>query len=49
MLTWKIVFVLGLIIFTGMAVWVTIGGFKDIKTMLLRIQEHHQAKDDEET
>ena len=47
-LTWKIVFILGLAIFTGMAVWVSIGGFKDIKTMLTRIDQHHKAKDEEE-
>ena len=46
---WKTVLIGALALFGGMAVWVTIGGFKDIKTMLARIQEHHQAKDDEET
>jgi len=48
MLAWKIVFVVAIVIFTAMAVWVTIGGFKDIKTMLARIQQHHQAGDEEE-
>ncbi len=37
---WKAVFIVGVTVFAGMAVWVTIGGAKDIKKML-------KAMDDE--
>lgn len=39
---WKIVFWLGLGLFGSMAVWVTIGGFRDIRRMLRRIREQHE-------
>jgi hypothetical protein len=31
---WKITFILGILVFIGMAIWVTIIGFKDIKILL---------------
>jgi hypothetical protein len=37
-LLWKILFIGSLILFTGMAVWVTIGGYQDIKILLKRLQ-----------
>jgi len=41
---WKVVFVVSLLVFAGMAVWVTIGGFRDIKRMFARIEESHKAE-----
>jgi hypothetical protein len=51
MMLWKIVFIAGVSIFAGMAVWVTIGGVFDIKRLFKRIQEEHaeQAADNDET
>jgi hypothetical protein len=39
MLLWKVVLVAGLAVFTGIAVWVTIAGFGDIKRLLRKIKE----------
>jgi len=36
-LLWKAVFLITLFLFTGMAVWVTIGGYSDIKHLLSHI------------
>ena len=41
---WKILLVGGLILFAGMAVWVTIGGFFDIKRLFKRIAESHEQE-----
>lgn len=43
MILWQIVFVGGLALFAGMAVWVTIGGFRDIKRMFERIERSHDS------
>jgi len=40
---WKVVFWLGLALFGSMAIWVTIGGFRDIKKMLRRLREQHEG------
>lgn len=45
MILWKIVFIAGVSIFAGMAVWVTIGGFADIKRLFERIKEEHAEGD----
>jgi len=42
MLLWKIVFILGLIVFAVMAVWVTIAGARDIKRLFARIEQSHK-------
>ena len=34
MTLWKIIFILGILVFIGMAIWVTISGFKDIQILL---------------
>ncbi|MCS1407944.1 MAG: hypothetical protein M2R45_01107 [Verrucomicrobia subdivision 3 bacterium] len=44
-LLWKGVFILTIWIFTGMAVWVTIGGFRDIKRLFARLKESDQSID----
>jgi len=49
MTLWKIVLVVGLLLFAGMAVWVTIGGFFDIKRLLRSITERHQQDGDQES
>ena len=45
---WKILLVGGLILFGAMAVWVTIGGFFDIKRLFKRITESHQQQQQEQ-
>ena len=46
-LLWKIVLIGGLLLFASMAVWVTIGGFFDIKRLFARIAESHQQEAEE--
>ena len=43
MTLWKVVLVVSVILFAGMAVWVTIGGMRDIKRMFARLDERHKA------
>ena len=45
---WKILLVGGLIVFGAMAVWVTIGGFLDIKRLFKRIAESHRQQQQEQ-
>ena len=45
-LLWKIVLVAALVLFSSMAIWVTIGGFFDIKRLFQRIAESHQEETD---
>jgi len=50
MLLWKIVFVVGVTLFAGLAVWVTIAGFGDVKRLVGKIKEEHaEGKEDAET
>jgi len=44
-LLWKIVLIGGLILFGSMAVWVTIGGYYDIKRLFKRIAESHEEEE----
>ncbi len=37
---WTIVFFMSLALFAGMAVWVTLGGLKDIQNMLSKIKNN---------
>ena len=47
-LLWQMLLIAGLVLFAGMAVWVTIGGFRDIKRLFEKIrQSHHQKKKNE--
>lgn len=41
-LLWKAVLVVGMTAFAGMAVWVTIGGARDIKRLFERLDEEHR-------
>ena len=43
---WKVVLIGALILFGGMAVWVTIGGFFDIKRLFRRLTESHQQQEE---
>jgi len=43
---WKVVFIVGSVVFTGMAVWVTIGGVRDIKRLFAKIEESHKQTPD---
>ncbi len=43
-LIWKILFIASIVVFAGMAVWVTIGGYQDIKTLLQRLQDQSDAR-----
>lgn len=42
-LIWKIMFILVLIVFAGMSVWITVGGWRDIRRLLekLRGKDEH--------
>ncbi len=40
---WKALLIGALALFGGMAVWVTIGGYFDIKRLFKRISESHKA------
>ena len=44
---WQIVFIVWVLVFGGMAVWVTIGGFRDIKLLFKRLNESHQHMEEE--
>ncbi|MBT3380002.1 MAG: hypothetical protein HN742_28995 [Lentisphaerae bacterium] len=48
MLLWKAVFILGVALFAGMSVWVTIGGFGDIKRLFARLEAAHGTKPEDE-
>ena len=41
-LLWKATLVVGMAVFAGMAVWVTIGGARDIKRLFNRLDEQHR-------
>lgn len=43
-LIWKIIFIAGVLAFAGMSVWVTIGGWQDIRQLFARLRDN----DDEE-
>lgn len=42
---WKTLFIVTLIVFSGMSIWVTIGGFKDIKKLLKSLSETEENED----
>tara|TARA_B100000749_G_C18155194_1_gene353465 strand:+ start:361 stop:513 length:153 start_codon:yes stop_codon:yes gene_type:complete len=42
MMLWKLVLIGGVVLFAGMAIWVSIGGFADIKRLFKRIEESHK-------
>jgi len=45
---WKITLIGGLILFATMAVWVTIGGYSDIKRLFARIEASHEEEEPED-
>ncbi len=44
MLLWKIVFVVGVVVFAGITVWVIVAGFRDIKRLLQSIKKSHEEE-----
>ena len=44
MLFWKIVFLVTVIGFGGMAVWVSVQGARDIKSMFKTLREEHEEQ-----
>jgi hypothetical protein len=42
MILWKIVFIAGLIMFTGVALWVIFAGARDIKRLFLKLKQNHR-------
>ncbi len=44
---WKIVLIGALLLFASMAVWVTIGGYYDIKRLFARLAESHEQEAEE--
>jgi len=45
---WKIMLVAAMCLFAGMAVWVTIGGFFDIKRLFASLRESHEQQEQQE-
>jgi len=43
-LLWKAVFILGVMVFAAMSVWVTIGGYHDIKRLFERVEKGHHKQ-----
>ncbi len=44
---WGITLVLVLIAYAGLAVWVTLGGMSDIRSMLATLKKQHQGMNDD--
>jgi|LWDU01.1.fsa_nt_gi hypothetical protein len=36
---WKATFIIGLLLFVGMAGWIIVGGFQDIKILFRRLKD----------
>ena len=50
MTLWTILLIAGMALFGGLAIVVTIGGFRDIRAMLSRIEaQHREQADDSES
>ncbi len=44
MLLWQIVFIVGVTVFAGMTVWVTVAGYRDIKRLIEKIKKSHEEE-----
>lgn len=44
MTLWKVVFIISVAAFSIMSLWVTIGGARDIRSLLALLREEHAAK-----
>ena len=42
---WKALFIITLTVFSLMSVWVTIGGFRDLKTLFRTLKDSEQSDD----
>jgi hypothetical protein len=42
MIVWKAVFVIGLTLFAGLAVWVTVAGYADIKKLFSKLEKERK-------
>ena len=47
LLFWIVVLILGLLVFFGLAIAITIGGFHDILAMCRRIEQQHEGEESE--
>jgi len=43
-LLWKVVFIIAVIIFTCMALWVSIGGYYDLKKLFRKLKDSDSEK-----
>jgi hypothetical protein len=43
-LLWKMLLIVGLLLFAVMAIWVTIGGYGDIKKLFEKIRQSHSRQ-----
>ena len=41
---WKVVLISGVLAFAALAVWITIGGYRDIKRLFERIEKSHHEQ-----
>lgn len=45
-LIWKVMFIVVLTVFAGMSVWVTVGGWADIRTLLQKLSDGQGSDSD---
>lgn len=48
MLLWKATFIIGVALFAGMSVWVTVAGFGDIKRLFAKLDANHRDEQGKE-
>ena len=47
MLIWQVMLIVVLVFFIGMALWVTIGGFRELKQLFKKIEDQHCRSEEE--
>ncbi|GEM_PF-1111488 len=45
---WKLTFIVVMAIFTGMSVWVIIGGWQDVRKLLAKLSEDSASSDSDD-
>ncbi len=43
-LIWKICFIVVVTVFAGMSVWITIGGWQDVRALLRKLKDDDEAE-----
>ena len=47
-ITWTIILFASLLLYTGLAIVVTLGGYKDVQALFKSLEDQHAAEDQEE-